>query len=196
MLTPSDIGRRLRAGLKYGLTLVLAAGAMLVAGAAGQARAQSLLHEVQFGILYHDAPDLWSGFRMEREGIDINVEALLAPSLPFLYGSIHPAFGASISTRGDTSHAYLGARWRLELPGGVFLGVGLGAAVHDGHVDPDSWTHKALGSRVLFHIPFEAGLRLDAHNSFSFYFEHTSNAGLANFNEGMDRMGVRYGYRF
>ena len=49
---------------------------------------------------------------------------------------------------------------------------------------------------MLFHIPAEIGLRLDAHNSVSVYYEHTSNAYLADFNEGMDRLGVRYGYRF
>jgi lipid A 3-O-deacylase PagL len=28
------------------------------------------------------------------------------------------------------------------------------------------------------------------------YFEHTSNASLADYNEGMDNIGVRYGFRF
>jgi hypothetical protein len=30
----------------------------------------------------------------------------------------------------------------------------------------------------------------------SVYFEHTSNANLARYNEGLDAIGVRYGYRF
>jgi hypothetical protein len=30
----------------------------------------------------------------------------------------------------------------------------------------------------------------------SVYFEHTSNAYTEKFNEGLDRIGVRYGYRF
>jgi hypothetical protein len=55
---------------------------------------------------------------------------------------------------------------------------------------------KALGSRVLFHIPVEIGLRFDDHNSLSVYFEHTSNGYTQDFNEGLDRLGVRYGYRF
>ena len=49
---------------------------------------------------------------------------------------------------------------------------------------------------MLFHIPAEIGYRLDTHNSVSVYFEHTSNAYTATYNEGMDRIGVRYGYRF
>lgn len=55
---------------------------------------------------------------------------------------------------------------------------------------------KWLGSRVLFHIPAEIGVHLDAHNDLSVYFEHTSNAYTQEYNEGMDRIGLRYGYRF
>jgi lipid A 3-O-deacylase len=175
--------------------LVVAAVAGVLA-ASQKAAAQSLIDEVKLGILYHDAPNMWSGFRLEHEGIDINFEALLRPSLPLLMGTIRPVVGGTISTRGDTSHGYLGARWQMETASGVFFGLGLGAAVHDGHTLPDSVTRKALGSPVLFHIPAEIGLRLDSHNSISVYFEHTSNAWFAHYNEGMDRIGVRYGYRF
>lgn len=176
-----------------GAALALAAACAAWSPAVG---AQSLIAELRLGVLSHDASQMWSGFRLEREGADVNFEALLRPSLPFLLGTIRPAIGATISTRGDTSHGYLGARWQAELPLGLFFGIGLGAAIHDGHTLPDSETRKALGSRVLFHIPAEIGVRLDAHNSLSVYFEHTSNAGLANYNEGMDRIGIRYGYRF
>lgn len=159
--------------------------------------AQSLIEEVKLGVLYHDVPDLWSGFRLEREGADINVELLLKPSFPGLFfGTIRPVVGGTVSTRGDTNHAYAGLRWQADLGAGFFVGVGLGGAVHDGHLLPDSRRHKALGSRVLFHIPAEIGYRLDSHNSLSLYFEHTSNAGLARHNEGMDRIGMRYGYKF
>ena len=54
----------------------------------------------------------------------------------------------------------------------------------------------ALGGRVLFHIPLEVGYRWDGHNSVSAYFDHMSNGYTNRFNEGMDRVGIRYGYRF
>lgn len=165
--------------------------------ACAPASAQSLIEEVKLGVLYHDVPELWSGFKLEPTSADINVEVLLKPSFPALFfGTIRPVVGGTINTSGATSHGYAGLRWQAELGSGFFLGVGLGAAVHDGHLVPDSPERKALGSRVLFHIPAEIGYRLDAHNSLSVYFEHTSNAGLANHNEGMDRLGLRYGYRF
>lgn len=172
------------------LAIAIAAALPTHASAAG------LFSELKLGVLAHDVPDLWSGFQLETDAPDINVEAILAPSLPFLGGRIHPAIGASINTGGGTSHAYIDARWQIEGPSGLFFAVGLGAAVHNGETDASEPDMKALGSRVLFHIPAEIGLRLDQHNSLSVYFEHISNGYTQDFNEGLDRLGVRYGYRF
>jgi lipid A 3-O-deacylase len=147
-------------------------------------------------VLDHDVPDLWSGFRREEEAADINFEALLSASAQFFGGTIRPAIGATINTRGQTSHAYIDARWQYETPVGIFFGLGLGGAIHNGELDDHDPGRKALGSRLLFHIPIEIGYRVDEHNSFSVYFEHTSNAYTQDFNEGLDRIGIRYGYRF
>lgn len=186
---------RASAGLRQSACAAITA--VLCALTSQPAHAQSLIEELKLGVLYHDASHMWSGFRLEQESVDINVEALLKPSFPGLFfGTIRPVIGGTISTVGATSHAYADLRWQTELGSGFFLGVGLGAAVHDGHLLPDSWQHKALGSRVLFHIPAEIGYRIDQHNSISLYFEHTSNAWLARYNEGLDRIGVRYGYKF
>lgn len=88
------------------------------------------------------------------------------------------------------------ASTRVGRPGGIFLGIGLGGAVHDGLLDPTGPGRKALGSRLLFHIPVEIGLRLGGRRSISVYCEHMSNAFLADSNEGMDSIGVRYEYKF
>ena len=172
--------------------------AVLVACAAGAsaAAADPLINELKLGILDHDVPDLWSGFRAEPNSVDINIEAILSPSIMFMGGTIRPAVGGTINTDGTTSHAYIDARWQYETPSGIFFGLGLGAAIHNGQLELEDWDRKALGSRVLFHIPVEIGYRFDAHNSLSAYFEHTSNAYTVDPNEGMDRLGIRYGYRF
>jgi lipid A 3-O-deacylase len=151
--------------------------------------------EIRGGLLAHDVPDLWSGFRLER-GLDVNGEILFGSGLPILGGSLRPAIGGSVNTQGYTSKAYADLRWEVDLPSRLFLGLGLGAALHDGNLGPTEPDRKALGARVLFHIPLELGLRLDARQSLSVYFEHTSNAGTARYNEGMDGIGIRYGYRF
>ena len=83
--------------------------------------------EFRGGVLAHDVPGLWSGFRLES-GIDINAELLLGSGFPILGGTIRPAIGATVNTAGDTSKAYIDARWEIEGPSGIFLGLGLGAA--------------------------------------------------------------------
>lgn len=172
-------------------TLTLGAGAMQ-----GRAEGSSpFIYEAKFGVLAHDVPDLWSGFSLER-GIGINAEIQFAPSLPFLWGDIRPAIGGTVNTSGHTSQAYAGARWQLETSSGIYFGLGLGAAIHDGRLGPDAIDRKALGARVLFHIPAEIGYRFDQHHSLSVYFEHISNGYTARFNEGLDNLGLRYGYRF
>lgn len=153
------------------------------------------LHEVKAGVLHHDTGDLWSGFRRES-GVDLNLELIFSPQLEILGGTIRPAFGGSVNTAGDTSKVYTGLRWQYEHASGLFFGVGLGGAVHDGDLRLERNDRKALGSRVVFHIPIEAGYRFDGKSGLSVYFDHISNAYLAEANEGMDTLGLRYGYRF
>jgi hypothetical protein len=172
--------------------------ALSVVTLATGANAGDLLYAVKLGALAHDVPDLWSGFQIEHDAVDINVEAQFAAAWAMPLGVIRPVIGGTINTRGDTSHAYIDARWQVDCPSRIFFEIGLGAAVHDGEIggpgaNPNM---KWLGSRVLFHIPVEVGIHLDEHNDLSVYFEHTSNAYTQEFNEGLDRIGVRYGYRF
>ncbi len=180
--------------MKAALAIVaLAIGLALPQRAVAQAAPSGL--ELRGGVLAHDVPDLWAGFSLEG-GVDINAELLFGRGLAVLGGTLRPALGVSVNTEGFTSRAYLDARWEVQFESGIFLGLGLGAAVHDGLTGPTEPDRKALGSRVLFHVPIEIGLRLDARNSVSVYFEHVSNWDLAAYNEGLDAIGVRYGYRF
>lgn len=164
-------------------------------GHANERIAPAWLHEVKFGVLHHDTGGLWSGFRREG-GVDFNLEAIFSPRVEFLGGAIRPAFGGSVNTAGDTSKLYTGLRWQYEHATGLLFGVGLGGAIHDGNLHLQHNDRKALGSRVLFHIPVEVGYRLGAKSALSIYFDHVSNAYLADANEGLDTLGMRYGYRF
>jgi hypothetical protein len=185
--------------LRSSTVLSVVAGLLLVLGGDPALAGEPLggfISELKAGALWHDPGELWSGFRREPQSVDINVEALLAPSMPFLWGQIRPAIGGTINTEGGTSKGYIDARWQIEAPSGIFFGLGLGAAVHDGNTAPVDPARKALGSRVLFHIPAEIGWRFDGHNSISIYFEHISNGYTQNYNEGLDAIGARYGYKF
>jgi lipid A 3-O-deacylase len=147
-------------------------------------------------VLAHDVPRLWSRFSLETRKPDLNAEVILSPSLAFAGGKIRPVLGGTWNTDGGTSKAYVDARWEYQTALGVFFGLGLGAAVHNGALGPNSLNHKALGSRVLFHIPIEVGYRFESGQTLSLYFEHISNGYTQTYNEGLDSLGVRYGYRF
>ena len=152
--------------------------------------------EVRFGVLSHDVPGLWSGFNREGSRIALNGEVLFRPHLTILGGTLRPALGGTIATGGGTSKAYLDARWEIESRSGLFLALGLGAAVHNGNLAPTDPNRKSLGSRLLYHIPLEIGWRWDGRQSVSVYFDHISNGYSRRFNEGLDTLGLRYGYRF
>lgn len=175
--------------------LAVAAVCSLAAPAIAQ-QARPLVDEVRLGILAHDVPGLWSGWRIETSRPDFNAELIFSPSVRFLGGTVRPVIGGSYNSGGGTSKAYADARWESNTGLGVFFGLGLGAAVHNGYLDPVSLDHKALGSRVLFHIPAEIGYRFEGGHSLSLYFEHTSNGYTQKSNEGLDDLGIRYGFKF
>jgi hypothetical protein len=154
------------------------------------------LHVIRAGVLAHDVDDLWSGTRKEG-GVDLNIEIIFnSPSFSLMSGNVRPNLGLSINTQGDTSKLYGGILWELETKSGIFLDLGIGVAVHDGKLDTNQEDKKSLGSRVLFRFPIEIGYSIAKHHQISILFDHISNAFLVHPNEGLDTLGLRYGYRF
>ena len=138
-------------------------------------------------------------YRSDRQYLEkkINAEIIFGhPGFSLLSGNINPNFGLSVNTQGDTSSLYGGILWEWETQSGVFFDLGLGAAVHNGELETDDEDKKSLGSRVLFRIPIELGYSITTHHRISILFVHMSNANLADPNQGLDELGVRYGYRF
>jgi lipid A 3-O-deacylase len=154
-----------------------------------------MIKEVKGGILHHDADNLWSGSSRES-GVDINAEVIFNYNVSFWGGFLSPALGLSVNNQGDTSKAYFDARWEKNFASHFFFALGIGAAVHNGNTKLTNTNRKALGSEVLLHFPLELGYRIDKKQSASFFFDHVSNAWSASPNEGMDTLGIRYGYRF
>ncbi len=154
------------------------------------------LHAIRAGVLAHDVDNLWSGTRKEG-GVDLNTEIIFSrPSFSLLSGNVRPNLGLSINTQGDTSKLYGGILWGLETKSGIFFDLGVGIAVHNGELDTNQEDKKSLGSRVLLRIPIEIGYSITDHYEISILFEHISNAYLADPNEGLDTLGLRFGYRF
>ena len=161
-----------------------------------KAFASGILYGIRLGLLAHDVGGLWSHARAEG-GVDVNAEIVFSkPSLKLWQGVILPNIGVSINSRHDTSKVYGGLLWEFVFDNGFFINSGGGLAVHNGHLDSDDSNKKQLGSRVLFRVPIEFGLTLQERHRISILFDHMSNAYLANPNEGMDTIGVRYGFQF
>lgn len=175
------------------LTLLVFSFALLVMPL--ETRADGMIHEMKIGALDHDTGGLWSGFSRES-GVDTNVELIFNNDTVIWGGTVRPALGLSVNSVGDTSKVYGAARWEIDFDDRWLFALGVGAAAHNGETAYVNRNRKALGSSVLFYFPIEAGFRVNDQTTISVFFDHVSNAWLASPNEGMDTLGIRYGYRF
>lgn len=166
---------------------------VLVSGA-DMARAEQWVSELRIGVLAHDVSVL--SFNRES-GTDVNAEVLFtSPSWLSALGAPRPHLGGTLNLSGNTSMAYAGLTWSMPLAPGIFVEGMLGGARHDGHLELDDRSRKALGRRFLFRIGAALGLEVTEHINFLLVYDHVSNANLDTNNEGLDMVGVRLGYRF
>jgi len=181
-----------------GLLLIcwLLAPNVMLREARADEQASEVIYGVRLGILAHDVGGLWSRTRAEG-GVDVNAEIVFKkPSFMLWHGMILPSMGMSLNSQGDTSKAYGGIIWEFLLDNGIFFNSGAGLAVHNGQAESEDSNRKQLGSRVLFRVPIEIGFTICGRHRISILFDHMSNAYLADPNEGMDTVGLRYGLQF
>jgi hypothetical protein len=180
------------------MTVLFTLATMPAAATESQSETSELvwLYEICVGVLAHDVDSLWSASR-EESGVDFNAELVFQrPIFHMLSGTVRPNLGLTINDGADTSKVYGGALWELGIKSRGFLNLGIGAAVHDGEIETTRAGKKELGSRVLFRIAIALGYTLNQRHRVSIAFDHISNADLASPNEGLDTIGLRYGYLF
>ena len=140
-----------------------------------------------------------------EDGLAISGEVLFAaPEFLAKIGAPRPHIGFSAATDGAaTSYGYLGLTWRATMfAEGGFLEFGVGGAVHNGRTsynpiaDEPRQGEAFLGCRALVRLHVAPGVRLSERWTASLQWEHLSNANLCGENEGLDNLGVRFGYRF
>jgi hypothetical protein len=157
---------------------------------------RGIVYGVRFGLLIHDMGGLWSNTRAEG-GVDWNAEIVFnKPSFMLWEGIVLPNIGLSVNSRGDTSKFYGGLLWEFQFRNGLFFNIGIGLAVHNGQLESRDANKKQLGSRILFREPIEFGFTFLKNHRISILFDHISNADLARPNEGLDTLGIRYGFQF
>lgn len=165
-----------------------------------------VITEIRGGILSHDVlfPDRhdlrWPNpFNNDREsGVDINGEVLFSsPDFLNILFSPRPHTGLMINTVGDTSSAYAGLTWDGKWDTGIFLEGFFGMAVHTGKLRNGNPDRIEFGSRALFRLGGEVGWRWKDTHGVSLIWDHMSNGSiLSSKNQGIDNIGIRYGYNF
>lgn len=132
-------------------------------------------------------------------GAVLNAE-VLAPSPEFLsgIGAPRPYVGADIAISDDPIHVfYAGLNWEAYLSQRFYVGFSAGGSINTDQVRRDaSGNVKDLGSPVLFHLQASAGFDITPTLTAQVYYNHFSNAGLADSNDGLESTGVRIGVRF
>ena len=184
------------AALISALMLTCAAGA---ANAADYSTSGDMgfLSELRMGVMAHDAT------RREDGTVDLQAEVLFnAFGTPSENASVwerflapRPHIGASLNTDGKTSYGYAGFSWLFPVYGPVFVEGSFGGMVHDGKLNNTDPDREPLGTRALFHESASIGLDYDRIRVM-LTVEHSSNAGLGNWNHGLTNVGARVGYKF
>ncbi|NBC33042.1 MAG: acyloxyacyl hydrolase [Alphaproteobacteria bacterium] len=177
----------------------LALGALLSfpsAPAAAQDAFGGFIHNVRGGVLAHDRGAFSSN---TEDGVDINLEIQFAEpewqAWDYIF-SPRPIIGGNINTVGDTSRGYAGLYWDYYPIDWLFVGGAVGGTIHDGELEESEPDRRALGSRVLFHLAVEVGVRFGETHGLSLYADHASNAGLVDDNESIEAAGIRYTFFF
>jgi lipid A 3-O-deacylase len=184
---------------------------LLAAAWSGAARAQlppaapdpSFVDEVRVGVLDHDAR--FAGGR--EPGADINAEMLFVSPMPTSWGDSlpdwlawvakpRPHLGGDLNTAGATSQVYAGLTWTIPIVSRLTLDFDFGGSANNGHVNRTVRDRKALGSNVLFRLAAELGWHFTRRLALYALFEHVSNGDTARFNESLNDVGLRLGWRF
>lgn len=184
-------------GAFWGCALVL--GGMCLAGAVraedtGGGEKSGFITELRGGVMRHDT----GAFSDTKEdGVDLNAEILFF-DLGWLGDTIdlRPHIGGTVNLAGDTNQAYAGMTATVPIFQWGFFDLSFGGAYHDGETNAGRGDKKDLGCSVLFRESVSLGGYVGAHHSLSLFADHISNANLCDKNEGLETVGMRYGYRF
>lgn len=108
-------------------------------------------------------------------------------------------FGATVNLDGRTSFVYGGGLWTYDYVRRGFVELSIGGMVHNGQLTGSDPRLSRLGCRALYALGLNLGYRLGPLSSLMLSFEHGSNGrhylSECPVNEGLDLLGIRFGYR-
>lgn len=210
LLCRSLRGTRLRLCGRVGLAAVTIALVFAPAALHAQDVVNLTFGELKFGAAAHDV----HFFGGKEHGVDFNPELIMpspvadawAASLPaYLRWLVQPrpTFGGEINSSRYTDQFYFGAKWSWLLANNIFqpgdgfsAGIFFGGAVNDGEIVSSKPDRKSLGSHILFREELEVGYWINPVIELSAFVDHVSNAGFARYNQSINDVGARIGFRF
>ncbi len=163
-----------------------------------------VIDEIRFGLHAYDVHYAALPFRVgewDVKGIESFSADLLfvTPDSDLLYwlGSPRPEIGTTINFTGQESLVHAGLVWQLPvLDSPVYLEGAFGAAIHNGALVGASDAHKNFGCRVNFYERFGVGVHASETMTATLTYEHMSNNGWCQANDGLSNLGVRLGWKF
>jgi lipid A 3-O-deacylase len=186
----------------------------LVVASAVPSAAQSLMapqpfadivDEIRIGIHAHDVSYAALPFKFDYDLSqieDLSFDVLFtSPDIDAFrwIGSPRPDLGVTINLDGQDSLAHLGLTWHLPVFDTPFYVEGtFGGAVHNGYLtgSPDPNERANFGCRLNFYERYGVGANLSESMTATVTYEHTSNNGWCDANQGLSNFGVRLGWKF
>ena len=133
--------------------------------------------------------------------VQLEVDTAQPGALRFL-GAPHLNATLALNTAGKTDFGSVGLAWDKRLIGSLYGSLQFGIGDSDGVTrpssDPKDRDRLLLGSKVLFREAGGVNWRLKNHWLIGAQFVHASNGLILGkrYNEGINDVGIRVGYRF
>jgi len=192
-----------------GLGLALCLGAVLPSAAQSLMTPEpfaSIVDEVRIGVLAHDVDYAALPFRVGDWKLDqiedVSFDVLFtSPDVDVFrwIGAPRPDLGVTLNLDGQDSLAHLGLTWQLPLfQTPLYLEGTFGGAIHNGYLtnSPDTSRRANFGCRVNFYQRYGVGAHINETLTATLTYEHTSNNGFCDENQGLSNFGVRLGWKF
>lgn len=164
--------------------------ATLAALAAMTAASSAAALEARTGALEHNSAILGDASAGRESGVTVQLE--LSGDRKLVFGG-SPFVLASLIEEGASFMA-TGLEWKRS-SGRFFVAPALGYAVHDGRTTRGAPGTLRLGSRDLFYLRADFGMRVGRCVSAAFRLEHLSHGQMLGrgVNNGLDNVGLRFG---
>jgi lipid A 3-O-deacylase len=172
--------------------------------------AEAGVDEVHVGVMQHNICVTNCKNADKEDGPNVEFQVSFdSPGFLSWAASPQPYIMASVNTAGETSFGGVGLEWRWNFADNWALEPGVGIVAHNGEVDnpfangtPEAAAfaeeHVLLGSEVLFRTSI--GLTYDFEGPWEVqgFFEHLSHGQIlaSGRNQGLDEVGIRFGYQF